>query len=114
MHDLVINGGLIIDGTGAPAQAGDIAIDQGVISQVGGKAGPARRTLDAQGAMVTPGWMSGLPALPIAAIMPSLMATSALTMPQWSTISALVITKSAASCTPGPLGTWLWPMPSRF
>jgi len=32
MHDLVINGGLIIDGTGAPAQAGDIAIDQGVIS----------------------------------------------------------------------------------
>ena len=57
MHDLVINGGLIIDGTGAPAQAGDIAIDQGVISQVGGKAGPARRTLDAQGAMVTPGWI---------------------------------------------------------
>jgi len=32
--------------------------------------------------MVTPGWMSGLPALPIAAIMPSLIATSALTMPQ--------------------------------
>ena len=57
MHDLVINGGLIIDGTGAPAQAGDIAIDHGVNSQVGGKAGPARRTLDAQGAMVTPGWI---------------------------------------------------------
>ena len=32
--------------------------------------------------IVTPGWMSGLPALPIAAIMPSLIATSAFTMPQ--------------------------------
>ena len=29
MHDLVIRGGSLIDGTGAPAQAGDIAIDQG-------------------------------------------------------------------------------------
>ena len=32
-----------------------------------------------------------------------LMPMSALTMPQWSTISALVITQSAASCGPGPL-----------
>ena len=32
--------------------------------------------------IVTPGWMSGLPALPIAEIMPFLMPTSALTMPQ--------------------------------
>jgi hypothetical protein len=31
---------------------------------------------------VTPGWISGLPALPIAAMRPSLMPTSALTMPQ--------------------------------
>ena len=31
---------------------------------------------------VTPGWISGLPALPIAAIRPSLMPTSAFTMPQ--------------------------------
>ena len=48
--------------------------------------------------MVTLGWMSGLPALPMAGIMPSLMPTSAFTMPQWSTISALVMTVSAAPC----------------
>jgi hypothetical protein len=61
--------------------------------------------------MVTPGWMSGLPALPMALIYPSLMATSALTMPQWSTISALVMTVSAAPCL---LVTWDCPMPSRI
>ena len=45
----------------------------------------------------TPGWMSGLPALPMPAMRPSLMPMSALTMPQWSTISALVMTVSATS-----------------
>ena len=39
MHDLVIRGGSLIDGTGAPAQAGDIAIDQGRISRIGDLAG---------------------------------------------------------------------------
>jgi hypothetical protein len=39
------------------------------------------------------------------------MPTSALTMPQWSTISALVITVSTA---PSRAATWLWPMPSRI
>ena len=42
----------------------------------------------------TPSRMSGLPALPIPAIRPSLMPMSALTMPQWSTIRALVMTRS--------------------
>ena len=46
--------------------------------------------------MSTPGWVSGLPALPMAAMRPSLMPMSALTMPQWSRISALVITVSTA------------------
>ena len=57
MQDLVIKGGNIVDGTGAAAQCGDIAIKDGVITQVGGKAGPAARTIDAQGALVTPGWI---------------------------------------------------------
>ena len=48
--------------------------------------------------MVTPGWMSGLPALPMPAMRPSLMPTSALKMPQWSRISALVMTVSTAPC----------------
>ncbi len=61
--------------------------------------------------MVTPGWISGLPALPIAEIFPSLRPTSALTMPQWSRISALVMTVSTA---PWRLLIWLCPMPSRI
>ena len=47
--------------------------------------------------------MSGLPALPIAEILPSLRPTSALTMPQWSRISALVMTVSTAPCAVGDL-----------
>ncbi len=57
MHDLVIRGGTIIDGTGAGATSGDVAIDGGVITQVGGRAGGARREVDAAGALVTPGWV---------------------------------------------------------
>lgn len=57
MHDLVITGGTLIDGSGAPRRSGDLAIDQGRITQVGGKAGPARRTIAAAGALVTPGWV---------------------------------------------------------
>jgi hypothetical protein len=43
MHDIVIRGGSIVDGTGAPASQGDVAIDGDRIVQVGGKAGPGRR-----------------------------------------------------------------------
>jgi len=57
MHDLVIRGGTIVDGTGAPRFSGDIAIDDGMISSVGGKAGAARRELDARGLLVAPGWV---------------------------------------------------------
>ena len=41
---------------------------------------------------------------------PALIATSALTMPQWSITSALVMTVSATSAET----RWLWPMPSRI
>ncbi len=57
MHDLVIRGGTIVDGTGAPAYAGDLAIEGGRIALVGGKAGHGRREIDADGALVTPGWV---------------------------------------------------------
>ena len=45
---------------------------------------------------VIPSWISGLPALPIAQMRPSRMPTSALTMPQWSRMMALVMTRSGA------------------
>jgi N-acyl-D-amino-acid deacylase len=57
MHDLVIRGGTVIDGSGAPRFNGDIAIDGGRLSQVGGSAGAARRVIAAEGALVTPGWV---------------------------------------------------------
>src|SRR4051812_15530607 len=57
MHDTVIRGGTIIDGTGGPGFTGDLAIDGDRISQVGGKAGPGRREVSADGLLVTPGWV---------------------------------------------------------
>jgi len=57
MHDIVIRGGSIIDGSGKPAFAGDVAISGGRIAAVGGKQGPARRDIKADGLLVTPGWV---------------------------------------------------------
>src|SRR3981081_809806 len=57
MHDIVIRGGSIIDGSGAAAFTGDVAIAQGRIAAGGGKQGPARREMDADGLLVTPGWV---------------------------------------------------------
>ncbi|MBQ0718663.1 MAG: amidohydrolase family protein [Gammaproteobacteria bacterium] len=57
MHDLIIKGGNIVDGSGAPAYIGDIAIDDGKISAVGQISGTAKDTIDASGLLVTPGWV---------------------------------------------------------
>jgi N-acyl-D-aspartate/D-glutamate deacylase len=57
MHDIVIRGGTIVDGTGNAAATGDVAITGGLIAAVGGKQGPAHRDIDAAGLMVTPGWV---------------------------------------------------------
>jgi N-acyl-D-aspartate/D-glutamate deacylase len=57
MHDLVIRNGKIVDGTGAPAFAGDISINGDKIVSVGGTAGPGHREIDASGLLVTPGWV---------------------------------------------------------
>ena len=57
MHDIVIRGGTIVDGTGKASYTGDVAISGGRIAAVGGKQGPAKRDIDANGLMVTPGWV---------------------------------------------------------
>src|SRR3981189_259339 len=57
MHDIIIRGGTILDGTGAPAVTGDVAIEGGKIVAGGGPAGPGRRVIDADGLLVTPGWV---------------------------------------------------------
>jgi N-acyl-D-amino-acid deacylase len=57
VHDIVIRGGTVIDGSGMPAFTGDVAIVGGRIAAVGGKQGPARREIDAKGLLVTPAWV---------------------------------------------------------
>lgn len=57
MHDLVIRGGLVVDGTGAEPVEADVAIDHGIITAVEKKAGPARREIDARNHWVTPGFV---------------------------------------------------------
>jgi N-acyl-D-aspartate/D-glutamate deacylase len=57
MHDIVIRGGTIVDGTGRAPFTGDVAITGSRIAGVGGKQGPARREIDASGLLVTPGWV---------------------------------------------------------
>lgn len=55
--DLVIRGGSLIDGTGGSPRTADVAIDGGVIAEVGDVDGKARREIDADGALVTPGFV---------------------------------------------------------
>lgn len=57
MHDLVIRHGTILDGSGAPGFVGDIAVRGDRIVEIGMVSGPARREIDAQGLLVTPGWV---------------------------------------------------------
>ncbi|MGK0171744.1 MAG: N-acyl-D-amino-acid deacylase [Gammaproteobacteria bacterium] len=57
MHDLVIRGGTIVDGTGNDRYVGDVAIDGDRLTSVGGKAGPGKREINADGQLVTPGWV---------------------------------------------------------
>ncbi len=47
MHDLVIRGGTIVDGTGDPAFTGDVAIDGGKVTQVGRVDGEGAAEIDA-------------------------------------------------------------------
>jgi N-acyl-D-aspartate/D-glutamate deacylase len=56
-HDLVIRNGTIIDGSGAPAFEGDVAVTKGRIAAVGPVAGQGREEIDAKGKLVTPGFV---------------------------------------------------------
>lgn len=56
-YDLIIRGGTVVDGTGSPSQTADIAVRDGLIVEVGRVNGMARRTIDADGLVVTPGFV---------------------------------------------------------
>jgi N-acyl-D-aspartate/D-glutamate deacylase len=55
--DLIIRNGMIVDGTGAEAFHGSIGVRDGAIVAVGAVHGRARREIDAEGLLVTPGFV---------------------------------------------------------
>ena len=60
-YDLVIRGGQLVDGTGKEAVAGDIGIENGLITAIGKVDGRGHREIDAQGQTVTPGFVDITP-----------------------------------------------------
>tara|TARA_R110002073_G_scaffold312530_1_gene484002 strand:+ start:6262 stop:8034 length:1773 start_codon:yes stop_codon:yes gene_type:complete len=57
MFDLKIEGGLVFDGSGGPAAWTDIGITGGRIAAIGNDIGAAKRSIDAKGQIVTPGFI---------------------------------------------------------
>ena len=56
-HDLVIRGGFVVDGSGAPGREADIAITDGKIAEIGAINGSGREEIDARGKLVAPGFV---------------------------------------------------------
>ena len=56
-YDLVIRGGTVVDGTGAPRFEADVAVKDGRIASVGRVSGAGAEEIDARGQIVTPGFV---------------------------------------------------------
>ncbi|HEY2995957.1 MAG TPA: amidohydrolase family protein [Methylomirabilota bacterium] len=56
-YDLLIKNGRIIDGSGRPGFHGDVGVVRGKIAELGRLDGPARRTIEADGRVVAPGFV---------------------------------------------------------
>jgi N-acyl-D-aspartate/D-glutamate deacylase len=57
MFDVIVRNGRIVDGSGAPAYLGDVAVKDGKVAVVGKVEGEARQELDAAGRVVAPGFI---------------------------------------------------------
>ena len=57
MHDLVIRGANVVDGTGGPSRIGDVAVDGALITSVGAVDDPGATELDGAGLVLAPGWV---------------------------------------------------------
>ena len=55
--DTLIKGGTLVDGSGSAPVTADLAIKDGVIAAIGRDLGSATETIDADGLLVTPGWV---------------------------------------------------------
>jgi N-acyl-D-aspartate/D-glutamate deacylase len=53
----LIRGGTVVDGTGAPSRTADVLVQDGVIVEVGKLQAPSATIVDADGLVVTPGWV---------------------------------------------------------
>jgi N-acyl-D-aspartate/D-glutamate deacylase len=59
-YDLLIKHGRVVDGSGLPSYVADVAIKDGKIVDIGRLNGSARRTIDADGLVVSPGFIDPL------------------------------------------------------
>src|SRR5512141_1555461 len=58
MHQLVVRNAHLVAGTGVAARHADIAIDtSGVVAAIGDDVGRGAEEIDAEGRLVTPGWV---------------------------------------------------------
>jgi len=57
--DLIIRGGTVVDGSGKPRFTADIGISGGRIVEIGKVTTAAKRTIDASGLIVSPGFIDG-------------------------------------------------------
>jgi len=57
MYDLLIRNAKIVDGTGGASYTGDLAVKDGKIAAVGAVDGDAKKEIDANGKLLTPGWV---------------------------------------------------------
>jgi len=58
-YDLVIKQGMVIDGSGLPPYRADVGVKAGKIAFIGRIAAPSREVIDAEGHVVTPGFVDG-------------------------------------------------------
>lgn len=58
-YDLVIKDGMVIDGSGMPRYRADVGVKEGRIARIGRISEPADQVIDAEGHVVTPGFVDG-------------------------------------------------------
>ena len=58
-HDLIVKNGTVVDGSGMPRYRADVAVRHGRIAAIGRIREAAREVIDAEGQVVTPGFVDG-------------------------------------------------------